>query len=136
MRGRETRLSLVAVLSLTCLMPLIAQSSHVRERDPGWTAPSNEADRSNPLTNQPSAAAGGRKLFDQRCTTCHGDDGRGTSRAPGLVDVDVQAQTDGALFWKISSGHTRRGMPSFSFLPPAQRWQLVLHLRSLAHDAR
>ena len=44
---------------------------------------------------------------------------------------DVQAQTDGALFWKIASGNTRRGMPTFSYLPEPQRWQLVLALRGL-----
>ncbi|HYU78073.1 MAG TPA: hypothetical protein VEK56_03750 [Vicinamibacterales bacterium] len=37
----------------------------------------------------------------------------------------MQAQGDGALFWKISSGNTRAGMPSFGFLPEAQRWQVV-----------
>jgi hypothetical protein len=45
----------------------------------------------------------------------------------------VQVQTDGALFWKISTGNTRKGMPAFSFLPEAQRWQLVLRLRTLAN---
>jgi len=41
----------------------------------------------------------------------------------------VQPQTDGALFWKISSGDARAGMPSFSYSPAPERWQLVLHLR-------
>ena len=45
------------------------------------------------------------------------------------MSADVQVQTDGALFWKISSGNTRAGMPTFSFLPEPQRWQLVLYLR-------
>jgi hypothetical protein len=57
---------------------------------------------------------------------------QGTSRAPSLLSRRVQAETDGALFWKISSGDTRAGMPSFSYLPAPERWQLVLHLRSLA----
>jgi hypothetical protein len=46
----------------------------------------------------------------------------------------VQSQRDGALFWKISTGNTREGMPAFSFLPEPQRWQLVLHVRGLADD--
>jgi hypothetical protein len=44
----------------------------------------------------------------------------------------VEAETDGALFWKVSSGNSHSGMPAFSFLPELQRWQLVLHVRSLA----
>ena len=67
---------------------------------------------------------------------CHGDTGRGTADAPDLGADDVQKQTDGALFWKISSGNTHAGMPSFSFLPAGQRWQLVLHLRTLPMTAR
>jgi hypothetical protein len=32
----------------------------------------------------------------------------------------VRSQSDDALFWKISGGDTREGMPTFSFLPEAQ----------------
>ena len=48
------------------------------------------------------------------------------------MDAAVQAQTDGALFWKLGSGNARAGMPTFSFLPEPQRWQLVLHMRNRA----
>jgi mono/diheme cytochrome c family protein len=122
-----------AVLTLMAwIVALGAQSDHVRERDPDWTASPKDASRSNPFASQPNAVAGGQKLYGQRCSTCHGADGLGTSRAPNLRAGDVQAQTDGTLFWKIGSGNTRGGMPAFSFLPEAQRWQLVLHLRALA----
>ena len=125
----EPRLFVVAVLWIACIASLVAQS--VRERDPSWTAPLRDGAKSNPLADHPAVLAGGRKLYGQRCTTCHGDDGRGTDRAPGLAVADVQAQTDGELFWQITSGNTHGGMPSFSFLPEAQRWQLVSHLRNL-----
>ena len=92
-------------------------------------APPNASEKQNPLANRPDAAAGGAKLFQERCATCHGADARGTEDAPDLSQADVQAQTDGALFWKISTGNSRSGMPAFSFLPELQRWQLVLHLR-------
>ncbi len=79
---------------------------------------------------------GGRRLFAEKCATCHGNEGRGTDKAPDLIEPAVQAQTDGALFWKIGSGNTRKGMPSFSFLPEAQRWQLVLHLHALRENRK
>jgi hypothetical protein len=47
----------------------------------------------------------------------------------------VQQQTDGVLFWKITNGNPDRGMPSFSRLPDLQRWQLILHLRTLNDSA-
>ena len=101
-----------------------------RDRDPSWQAPSEVRDRVNPLASHPEAAAGGAKLFHQRCATCHGEDARGTAKGPNLTSPDVLAETDGELYWKITTGNTREGMPSFSFVPEPQRWQLVLHLRS------
>ncbi len=43
----------------------------------------------------------------------------------------VQQQSDGTLFWKITNGNVGPGMPAFSKLPEAQRWQIVLYLRTL-----
>jgi mono/diheme cytochrome c family protein len=132
MNGPHAALCTAALTLMACIVPLFAQSDHVRERDPGWMASTKDASRSNPFARRPNAAAGGQKRYVQRCSTCHGNDGHGTTRAPDLVAADVQAQTDGTLFWKVTSGNTHGGMPSFSFLPEAQRWQLVLHLRALA----
>jgi mono/diheme cytochrome c family protein len=125
---------LIGVVWVAGAGQLLAQTDRVRERDPSWTAPLKEADHSNPLAGRANFVAGGQKVYGQRCHTCHGSEGRGTTRAPSLVAADVQTQTDGALFWKITGGNTRAGMPSFSFLPEAQRWQLVLYLRRLARE--
>jgi len=113
---------------------LPGQDLQIREREAGWVAPADAAVKPNPLANRPETAGGGEKLFGQRCAMCHGKDGRGSLTAPNLTDADVQAQRDGELFWKISKGRVRAGMPTFSFLPPLQRWQLVLHLRKLPKD--
>ena len=120
--------SLVAVLLV--LMGVLASAVQSRKSDPAWAAPHDATSKINPLANRTDAVAGGRKLFHQRCATCHGDDGRGSTKAPDLTQPAVQEQSDGALFWKISGGNTRQGMPSFSFLPELQRWQLVLHIRA------
>ena len=116
---------------LFVLIAAFAYGAQGRDRDADWIAPAGQASRVNPFTARADAAAGGRKIFRQRCASCHGDDGRGTRKAPDLTERDVHAQTDGALFWKISHGNARAGMPAFSFLPEPQRWQLILHLRSL-----
>ncbi len=121
--------SLIVVAIGACLG--VARAAQVPERDGTWTTPPDAARRANPLANRVEAAAGGRKLFEQRCATCHGHEGRGTDKGPDLTADDVQAQSDGALFWKITQGNTRGGMPTFSFLPEGQRWQIVLHLRTL-----
>ena len=97
-----------------------------------WIVPQEVNGRTNPLPNRPEVVAGGQKLFGQRCAVCHAKDGTGTNRGPNLTIQRVQDQTDGALFWKMSSGNTRTGMPTFSFLPEPQRWQLVMQIRALA----
>ena len=124
---RRFRLAVVIVLLMA---PVRSVAEEPRAHDEGWVAPSKASTKANPLANDPGAVGGGEKLFQQRCASCHGPDGRGTSKAPDLTHAIVQAQSDGALYWKIGSGNSRQGMPSFSFLPPLQRWQLVLHLRA------
>ena len=126
--NRFAALTVVVLLQLAGIAGLAAQT---RQQDRSWTAPDHAASKPNPLSSRPELAAGGRKIFEQRCTQCHGDDAQGTTRAPDLLSRRVQAQSDGTLFWKISSGDTRAGMPTFSYLPAPERWQLVLHLRSL-----
>lgn len=124
------------VVLLLAGVAVIVQAAQVRDDDRRWIAPDRAASKINPLAGRTELAAGGAKIFEQRCAQCHGDDAQGTRRAPNLLSRRVQAQTDGALFWKISSGDTRAGMPSFSNLPAPERWQLVLHLRSLAQASR
>lgn len=121
-----------AWLGLLCLIvPLAAQDRTPAMSDPGWVAPASASARPNPLAAVPAVIAGGAKLFQRRCEPCHGPAGTGSAKAPTLTTSAVLSQSDGALFWKVSGGNVRRGMPSFSVLPDAQRWQLVLYLRSL-----
>lgn len=103
--------------------------------DAAWKAPPEAAARKNPLADNPDAVRGGRKLFLRNCSECHGKDGRGCERAPDLHLEVVQKQSGGELFWKITNGNSGRGMPAWSRLPEAQRWQLVLFLRTLPRDS-
>ena len=104
--------------------------------DPEWQAPAEAARRKNPLPPKSELIAGGRKVFLRECAQCHGERGEGGKRkhAPNLAQPDVQEQSDGALFWKITNGNSRRDMPAWSRLPELQRWQLVLFLRTLKTD--
>jgi len=124
------RLVLTVALTLAIVFPLHGQPR--RPRDAEWIAPPEASTKANPLAGRPETVSGGRRIFADRCSTCHGNDGRGSDRGPDLTADEVQSQSDGALFWKISSGNTHAGMPSFSFLPQPQRWQIVLHLRELS----
>jgi mono/diheme cytochrome c family protein len=119
--------SLLLLLALAAF-PVAAQQG----TDPSWTAPEKDAARKNPFAGKPELAAGGQKVFSRTCATCHGDaTHRATTNAPDLGSEAVQAQSDGAIFWKITNGNTKKAMPSWGSIPEPQRWQLVLYVRSL-----
>ena len=101
-------------------------------QDMHWLAPASAILQPNPLARDPDAAQGGKKLFRRHCAECHGADGTGIGRAANLQSADVQIESDGILFWKITNGNLDRGMPSFSGLPQLERWQLALYIHRLA----
>jgi mono/diheme cytochrome c family protein len=94
-------------------------------------APAKARKRKNPFAGDPQAVAAGGKLFEQRCAECHGMKAGGTRKGPSLLREEVQQATPGTLFWLLSNGVVRRGMPVWSKLPEPQRWQIVTFLQSL-----
>lgn len=104
-----------------------------------WKAPP-EADRLiDPLVDDAKAIVRGQKVFSSLCWTCHGTAGKGDGpAAAGLPiqpanfsDPSVQAQSNGALFWKIT--HGRGVMPTYQeALSREERWAVVHYLRTLS----
>jgi mono/diheme cytochrome c family protein len=104
-----------------------------------WTAPPETREQASPLPAGEAAVEAGRALYEKRCRSCHGEQGRGDGRAAAYMRVkprdltveEVQAQTDGELYWKVTTG--RRPMPGFeSKLGDEERWQVVAYVRELA----
>ena len=85
----------------------------------------------NPLETDPDAVAAGAKLFEMHCAECHGATADGAKKGPSLRAEEVQQATSGALFWVLTNGVVRKGMPVWSRLPEPQRWQLVSYIKSL-----
>ena len=80
----------------------------------------------------------GKAIFQIYCSTCHGATGRGDGPAgqamggqpADLLSEKVQAQTDGELFYKITTG--KEIMPSFKeLLSEEQRWDMVDFIRNI-----
>jgi len=94
-------------------------------------APEKARNRKNPFEGDAQAVAAGGKLFEQHCAECHGMKAGGTRKGPSLLREEVQQATPGTLFWILSNGVVRRGMPVWSKLPEQQRWQIVTFLQSL-----
>lgn len=98
-------------------------------------APKKAVARQNPLEADPDAVKAGAKLFAMHCAECHGEMAEGEKKAPSLFAPEVQQATPGALFWLLTNGVVRHGMPVWSKLPEPQRWQLVSFIKSLAPSA-
>lgn len=104
-----------------------------------WVAPDSANSLKNPVAENSEALVSGKTSFEAICFVCHGNQGKGDGlNAPNLerppadlTAATVQAQSDGALFWKISEGNPP--MLSFKYsLSEEQRWQLVHYIRELA----
>jgi mono/diheme cytochrome c family protein len=97
-----------------------------------WSAaPGSARARANPYDASPDAVRAGRKLFARHCTECHGADGRGGRNARPLSSDTVRDARPGELFWFVTNGDLRGGMPAWSRLPEARRWQIVAFLKTL-----
>lgn len=95
-------------------------------------APQKVRERKNPYGSDPEAVRAGGKLFGQHCARCHGKKAGGTRYGASLLNEEVQQATPGTLFWVLTNGVVRRGMPVWSKLPEPERWQIVTFLQSLA----
>lgn len=124
-------MKLSALLVLAVAVALAVGQNSQSKTDPKFVAPPDAAAKENPLAGDAEAAAGGKKLFLRSCAECHGENGAGIEDAANLQTPEVQKQTDGALFWKITNGNLKKGMPPFARLPETQRWQIVSFLRTL-----
>jgi mono/diheme cytochrome c family protein len=94
-------------------------------------APEKARSKRNPLEKDPQAPVAGRILFEQHCGECHGDAADGGKKAPSLKASEIQSAEPGAIFWILTNGVVRKGMPVWSKLPEPQRWQLVSYIKSL-----
>lgn len=100
-------------------------------------APADEVERKNPIAADEKSLAEGKKVYTNNCAPCHGPSGKGDG--PKGVDLkplpadlsapEVAAESDGALYWKITTG--QRPMPAFKkLLPDDERWHIVNYLHT------
>lgn len=103
-----------------------------------WECPAAEKAKKNPVAKGPEAIAAGKKLTaDKACTACHGETGKGdgpgaaalTPKPANWTSKAVQEQTDGCVFWKLTTG--RGAMPPWASLAENERWQLVHYIKTL-----
>jgi len=101
--------------------------------DGGWLKAVPDADRKrvNPLAGRADAVTAGRRVFDDHCAKCHGNDALGRGKRPSLRSDRVQQATDGEIFWLLKNGNLPKGMPTWATIPEPMRWQVIAFVKSL-----
>jgi mono/diheme cytochrome c family protein len=104
-----------------------------------WVVPAADKNKANPVASNAESIAAGKLLFGTHCKSCHGAKGKGDgpkaanlkTEAGDFSKADFQAQTDGAIFYKTSTG--RDDMPKFkSKISDADDiWSIVNFIRTL-----
>jgi mono/diheme cytochrome c family protein len=129
-------------LFATALLVMVFSSMVLMADDasPPWVAPAREARKKNPVPADAKSIAAGKTLYHDQCLKCHGDAGKGDGasskdlkvKPKDLSDPQIASQTDGALFWKITTG--RAPMPTFEKLIPNDddRWSVINYTRTFA----
>ena len=137
--ARAAGAGLVLGMSIFAVGRIAAQE---QAAPPPWVAPEDAKKVKNPIPANQENLAAGEQLFSDNCVLCHGEKGVGDGpgaktikvKPANFTDPKIQAETDGALFWKMSQG--RGPMPAWKdVLSDEERWKLVDYIRKLGKDA-
>ena len=129
------RHSCAKILRVSCAvttLALLASLTAVRAQSQRFhNAPASAAQNHNPLAKSPAAAKAGAAVFAENCAQCHGSRAEGSGNVPDLRRGATQSAVDGEIFWYITRGDARNGMPGWPSLSATDRWRVVTFLKSL-----
>ena len=126
-------------VSIVFLMVIAATSHSVSAQEKsqdGWRVSPRKAKIINPIPADDASLALGKKIYQRECLECHGKTGKGDGPEASelektvgdFTDPKMREQSDGAIFWKISTG--RRPMPGFKkLLTDEERWHVINYIR-------
>ena len=103
-----------------------------------WLSPAPSAAKKNPIAPTQESVAAGQKIYSKTCALCHGKSG--DADGPAVIELNIHParlsdpqlamESDGALFWKITTG--KKPMPAYGKrLSESDRWHIVNYIRTL-----
>jgi glucose/arabinose dehydrogenase len=111
-------------------------SSAVSAQDAHFhNAPAATGQDKNPFAGQDAAVTAGAKLYAANCASCHGPTGKGTGNVPPLTEGPTQTVPEGEVFWFVTTGSVKNGMPPWNALAEEDRWRIVSYVRSLKNSS-
>jgi mono/diheme cytochrome c family protein len=139
----KNKIGTLNFISVFFLIILVFSYYNLKAQSKTWVAPKEAVEVKNPLAGNTEILPYAKVVYTTYCGPCHGSKGKGDGvAAAGLQKKPadhssdyVQQQTDGALFWMISTG--RNPMPTYkALLTDNQRWELVNYIRTLAKNKK
>ena len=121
--------------ALAGLAALLALSAAAAQSPRFHNAPAETANWRNPFLKSDAEAKAGAALFAHNCAKCHGTRAEGSGNVPDLRRGPTQAAPDGEIFWYITHGDARNGMPGWPSLSREDRWRIIAFLKSLPAGA-
>jgi len=95
----------------------------------------------NPVAAEPRSIAAGKQVYDRRCASCHGEQGKGDGmmgeelnpKPANLTDgAWTHGSADGDIFMVIRDGIKNTGMRAYGRrLTTHQMWDVVNYVRTL-----
>ncbi len=134
----QSRFCLSVAVLFTILIPSAIVALSEEQSKGKWNAPAAEAQKKNPVAATESSLAAGRKIYSKTCAMCHGK--TGDADGPAVIELNIHpaklsdpklaTESDGSLFWKITTG--KKPMPAFGKrFSQTDRWHLVNYIRTL-----
>ena len=144
MQGTVSRIARIfGILGVAAALSFAGKRAVADDAPKPWVAPDDAKAVKSPLQPTPENLSAGEQTFTDNCVLCHGEKGAGDGLGAKAIKVKpadftdkklMGAETDGAIFWKMSEG--RGPMPAWKeVLTDKERWQLVLYIRKLGKDA-
>jgi mono/diheme cytochrome c family protein len=121
------------------IMLAMVSSLYSDDGKSAWVAPDAEAKKANPVPADAASLAAGKAAYARNCVMCHGEQGKGDGPASAMFtpsprdlrDPAIVDQSDGSLFWKLTTG--KKPMPAYKeILTEKERWSVVNYVRQLA----
>ena len=121
---------IIFFLSLLISLPAISQNE--------WTVPERKKNINPPINFDRTQIKAGKATYKKLCASCHGEVGMDnykqlTPSPNDLGNEQIEANTDGELYFKISNGRTL--MPQFAgMLGEMEIWSTIAYVRSFHPD--
>lgn len=85
----------------------------------------------------------GKELFEKNCKSCHGETGMGDGPTSASLNPkprnfhQIEGWTNGrtidAMYKTLQEGISKNGMPSYEYISPSDRFNIIHYIRTLAN---